>query len=59
MITRCLVAAQGLLPNPHFPDIPGIDAFKNGKAVHSQQWSPDIEAKSKWVGIMGCGSTGV
>lgn len=56
---RYLVTALGVLSKPHFPNIPGIDSFKNGKVVHSQQWSPDIEVKDKRVGVIGCGSTGV
>lgn len=56
--TRFLVTALGLLSNPNYPDIPGIDDFI-GIKVHTGAWPKDVDLTDKRVGVIGSGSTGV
>ncbi|KAF3401649.1 putative sterigmatocystin biosynthesis monooxygenase stcW [Penicillium rolfsii] len=56
IVRRCdfLIGATGILNAWHWPDIPGLEAFK-GKLVHSARWNSDIELTGKRVGIIGNG----
>ncbi|KAM5431502.1 hypothetical protein MferCBS31731_007815 [Microsporum ferrugineum] len=51
-----LLSAVGQLNYPHYPSIPGIDAF-NGKIMHSARWDWSYSIKGKKVGIIGNGAT--
>ncbi|TNE58526.1 MAG: NAD(P)/FAD-dependent oxidoreductase [Alphaproteobacteria bacterium] len=51
-----VIAATGVLVNPAYPDIPGLDSFK-GHMFHSARWNHDVSIKGKRVGIIGTGST--
>lgn len=55
---RYLITALGLLSQPNYPDIPGLDLYQ-GIKCHTAAWSDDIILKGKRVGVIGCGSTGV
>lgn len=51
-----VIAATGVLVNPAYPDIPGLDSFA-GEKWHSARWRDDVPLKGKRVGIIGTGST--
>lgn len=57
-VVDILVTATGLLHQPRFPEISGLDTF-SGTTVHSAQWDPELDATGKRVGLIGTGSTGV
>ncbi|MFN5880604.1 MAG: flavin-containing monooxygenase [Burkholderiales bacterium] len=42
----------------YLPDFPGVERF-NGKVVHPQFWTPDIEWQGKRVVVIGSGATAV
>lgn len=54
---RYLILCVGLLSEPVYPDIPGIDSF-TGDMVHTARWDESITVEGKTVGIIGNGSTG-
>lgn len=51
-----VIAATGILVNPAFPDIPGLDRFEGAK-FHSARWDHTVDLAGKRVGIIGTGST--
>ncbi|CAF9929277.1 MAG: hypothetical protein ALECFALPRED_004289 [Alectoria fallacina] len=51
-----LVSAVGQLNEPHYPNLPNINAF-NGKVMHSARWDWDYGLQGKRVGIIGTGAT--
>ncbi len=51
-----VIAATGVLVNPSYPDIPGLDSFE-GKKWHSARWDHSVELKGARIGIIGTGST--
>lgn len=51
-----VIAATGLLVNPAYPDIPGLDTFE-GDVFHSARWDHKVSLQGKRVGIIGTGST--
>jgi cation diffusion facilitator CzcD-associated flavoprotein CzcO len=53
-----VIAATGVLHQPKFPDIEGLDSFA-GAAFHSAQWDHSVPLDGKRVGIIGTGSTAV
>ena len=54
-----LVAATGVLSAPHFPDVPGREAFR-GESYHTGQWPTDpVAFAGKRVAVVGTGSSGV
>ena len=56
---RFLVTAVGCLSAPRKPAIPGIDTFA-GETYHTAQWpAGGVEFRSKRVGVIGTGSTGI
>ncbi|MGL4306165.1 MAG: flavin-containing monooxygenase [Mycobacteriaceae bacterium] len=57
-IADFFIAATGVLHNPKYPDINGIDNFE-GVIAHSARWSRDTDVVDKRIGIIGTGSTGV
>lgn len=54
---RYLINALGLLSQPNFPNITGLESFQ-GTLVHTAAW-PDLDLRNKSVGVIGNGSTGV
>ncbi len=53
-----VIAATGVLHQPKFPDIDGIDTFE-GACFHSARWDHSVNLGGARVGIIGTGSTAV
>ena len=51
-----VIAATGILHQPVFPNIEGLDTFA-GDAFHSARWDHSVKLAGKRVGIIGTGST--
>jgi cation diffusion facilitator CzcD-associated flavoprotein CzcO len=51
-----VIAATGVLVNPSYPDIPGLESFSGAK-FHSARWDHSVDLTGKRVGIIGTGST--
>ncbi len=51
-----VIAATGILHQPVYPDIEGLDSFA-GSAFHSAHWDHAVDLAGKRVGIIGTGST--
>lgn len=51
-----VISATGILHQPVYPDIEGLDTFA-GKAFHSARWDHTVDLAGKRVGIIGTGST--
>ncbi len=51
-----VITATGILHQPVFPDIAGLDTFA-GRAFHSARWDHSVDLTGKRVGIIGTGST--
>jgi cation diffusion facilitator CzcD-associated flavoprotein CzcO len=53
-----VIAATGVLHQPRYPDIDGLDDFE-GAQFHSSRWDHDVDIDGARVGIIGTGSTAV
>ncbi|WP_448221350.1 flavin-containing monooxygenase [Gordonia iterans] len=53
-----VLCATGVLENPAYPDIDGLDEFA-GRVVHTARWDPELKIDGKRVAVVGTGSTGV
>jgi cation diffusion facilitator CzcD-associated flavoprotein CzcO len=53
-----VIAATGVLHNPMYPDIEGLDRF-DGAMFHSARWDHSVDLDGARLGIIGTGSTGV
>ncbi len=51
-----IIAATGVLHQPAYPDIEGLDNFE-GACFHSARWDHSVALAGKRVGIIGTGST--
>ena len=51
-----VIAATGILHQPAYPDIEGLDSFK-GDRFHSARWDHAVNLSGKRVGVIGTGST--
>lgn len=59
LTTKYLISGMGVLSQPIWPNIPGIDSFK-GNLVHAARWPRDgIDLKGKRVGLIGLGASGI
>lgn len=47
-----LVSAVGILQNPRYPDIPGLETFK-GDVFHSARWNREVDLRGKKVAVIG------
>lgn len=56
--SRYLVNACGVLTQPKYPDIPGLDSFR-GKTVHTARWDHSYDLHGKRVAVIGTGATSV
>lgn len=56
--SRYVVSATGILSQPKYPDIPGLDEF-GGKTMHTARWDHDYAIGGKRVGIIGTGASAV
>ena len=57
-VADVVIAATGVLHNPHVADIPGLASFE-GARFHSASWDHSISLKDKRVGVIGTGSTAI
>ncbi len=57
-VVDVVIAATGVLHQPRYPDIEGLDTFA-GHAFHSARWDHSVEIEGKRVGVIGNGSSGV
>lgn len=56
---RYLVSGMGVLSQPIYPDIRGIDGF-TGEKYHTASWPRDgVDLRGKRVGIIGLGASGI
>jgi cation diffusion facilitator CzcD-associated flavoprotein CzcO len=53
-----VIAATGVLHQPAYPDIEGLDSFA-GPSFHSARWNHDVPLAGKRVGVIGTGSTAI
>lgn len=54
-----LISCMGILDDPIWPDVPGLDSF-TGTLLHSSQWPREgIDLTGKRVGLIGLGSSGL
>lgn len=53
-----IVAGNGFLSEPAFPDIAGIDSFE-GAMFHSAQWSHDHDLTGERVAVIGTGASAI
>ncbi len=51
-----LFSATGILHQPAYPDIPGLQAFA-GACFHTACWDHSVDLKGKRIGVIGTGST--
>ena len=59
VVCRYVVAANGMLYKPNFPDWPGRDAYA-GELFHTTRWPKGpLDLSQKRVGIIGTGSTAI
>ena len=58
LTTRFLIAATGVLSQPYYPDIPGIDQFA-GRIIHTTAWDDDYGMGGRRVALIGTGATAV
>jgi len=57
--TKYLISGMGVLSQPIWPNIPGVDRFK-GTLVHAARWPREgIDLKGKRVGLIGLGASGI
>lgn len=55
-VADLLFSATGILHQPKYPDIPGLDSFA-GIAMHSARWDTSLDLKGKRIGVIGTGSS--
>ncbi|MBM9464040.1 NAD(P)/FAD-dependent oxidoreductase [Aeromicrobium sp. YIM 150415] len=56
---KVVVAATGILSDPNFPNIPGLENFK-GEWHHTAMWPKEkVDFTGKRVAVIGTGATGV
>lgn len=57
-VADIVIAAAGVLHNPHVANVPGLASFK-GACFHSSRWNHSISFDDKRVGVIGTGSTAI
>lgn len=58
LVSRYVIAATGILNQPKYPEIDGIDSFK-GKMMHSARWQHSYDLSNKKVAVIGTGASAV
>ncbi len=59
LTARYVVSGMGVLSQPIYPAIPGIDSFA-GERYHTAEWPADgVDLSGKRVGIIGLGASGI
>ena len=56
LTTPVLVTAVGTLNRAQIPDVPGAETFE-GPAMHTAEWSPEVDYVGKRVGVIGTGAS--
>ncbi|KAG0135060.1 putative monooxygenase [Tuber indicum] len=51
---KILFTAQGLLSEPNYPKIPGLETF-GGHVFHSARWDHSVDIRGKRVAVIGAG----
>jgi len=58
LAARVVVAATGLLSDPSFPDVPGLDRFE-GASFHTANWDHTADLRGRRVAIVGTGASAI
>lgn len=59
LTAKYLISGMGVLSQPIWPDIPGLDRFE-GRLVHAARWPREgIDLAGKRVGLVGLGASGI
>ncbi|GAC56565.1 putative flavin-containing monooxygenase [Gordonia hirsuta DSM 44140 = NBRC 16056] len=58
IVADFVLCATGVLENPAYPDIEGLDTFA-GPVVHTARWDADMTTVGRRIAVLGTGSTGV
>ncbi|MET0896313.1 MAG: NAD(P)/FAD-dependent oxidoreductase [Mycobacterium sp.] len=58
LVARVVIAATGVLSQPHTPFIPGIDQF-DGRIIHTTAWDDEYDFRGRRVAMIGTGATAV
>jgi cation diffusion facilitator CzcD-associated flavoprotein CzcO len=58
LAARVLISATGLLTQPKYPEIPGLERFA-GRVIHSARWPVGTSLAGQRVAIIGTGATSV
>jgi cation diffusion facilitator CzcD-associated flavoprotein CzcO len=58
IVARHVIDATGVLTQPKFPDIPGVEAFA-GTTLHTARWDHAQDLKGKRVAVIGTGASAV
>jgi cation diffusion facilitator CzcD-associated flavoprotein CzcO len=53
-----LIAAQGPLSGPSYPDLPGLERFE-GKTFHSARWDHEHDLEGERVAVIGTGASAI
>jgi cation diffusion facilitator CzcD-associated flavoprotein CzcO len=53
-----LIAAQGPLSEPSYPDLPGLERFE-GKTFHSARWDHEHDLEGERVAVIGTGASAI
>ena len=53
-----VIAAQGPLSDPSFPDLPGLESFE-GTTFHSARWDHEHELAGERVAVIGTGASAI
>lgn len=57
-VADVVIAATGVLHNPHVADVKGLGSFR-GHCFHSARWDHSVSLDDKRVGVIGTGSTAI
>ena len=59
IVAKYLVSGMGVLSQPIYPSIPGVDSFA-GERYHTAEWPREgVDLSGKRVGIIGLGASGI
>lgn len=58
LTARFLICAPGLLSEPRFPPVAGLEEFA-GETIHTAQWGEGPDLRGKRVAVVGTGATAV